>query len=87
MMVDETETAANADVASMSFEEAFAELEKIVRQLEEGRGKLDDAVQSYERGVALKRRCEAKLRDAQSKIDRITLSPDGAVSLSPFEAG
>jgi exodeoxyribonuclease VII small subunit len=85
MMVDET-AAANADVAGMSFEEAFAELEKIVRQLEEGRGKLDDAIQSYERGMALKRHCETKLKDAQTKIDRITLAADGSVGLTPFEA-
>ena len=85
MMVDET-AAANADVTGMSFEEAFAELEKIVRQLEEGRGKLDDAIQSYERGMALKRHCETKLKDAQTKIDRITLAADGSVGLTPFEA-
>jgi exodeoxyribonuclease VII small subunit len=86
MMADET-AAANTDVTGMSFEEAFAELERIVRQLEEGRGKLDDAIQSYERGMALKRHCETKLKDAQTKIERITLASDGSVSLTPFEAG
>lgn len=84
-MVDEI-ASASADVAGMSFEEAFSELEKIVRQLEEGRGKLDDAIQSYERGMALKRHCEAKLKDAQGKIDRITLAADGTIGLAPFEA-
>jgi len=72
-----------ADVAALSFEDALAELERIVRQLEEGRGKLDDAISSYERGTALKRHCEAKLREAQAKIDRITVSADGSIGSEP----
>jgi exodeoxyribonuclease VII small subunit len=71
------------DIAALSFEDALAELERIVRQLEEGRGKLDDAISSYERGTALKRHCEAKLRDAQAKIDRITVSADGTIGAEP----
>lgn len=65
------------DIAAMSFEDALAELERIVRQLEEGRAKLDDAISSYERGTALRRHCEAKLREAQAKVERITISADG----------
>ena len=49
----------------MSFEDALNELEKIVRQIEDGRGKLDEAISAYERGVALKRHCESKLKEAQ----------------------
>lgn len=71
------------DIAAMSFEDALAELERIVRQLEEGRGKLDEAISSYERGTALKRHCEAKLREAQAKVDRITVAADGAVGIEP----
>ncbi len=71
------------DVAALSFEDALAELERIVRQLEEGRGRLDDAIASYERGTALKRHCEAKLREAQAKIDRITVNADGALGTEP----
>ena len=67
----------------MSFEDALSELERIVRQLEEGRGKLDEAISSYERGTALKRHCEAKLREAQAKVDRITVAADGAVGVEP----
>lgn len=70
-----------ADIAAMSFEDALAELERIVRQLEEGRGKLDDAIASYERGTALKRHCENKLREAQAKVDRITVGADGAIGI------
>ena len=65
------------DIAQMSFEDALSELEKIVRQIEDGRGKLDEAVQAYERGVALKRHCEGKLKEAQVKIEKITITSDG----------
>lgn len=71
------------DIAAMSFEDALAELERIVRQLEDGRGRLDDSIASYERGTALKRHCEAKLREAQSKVERITIAADGTVGAEP----
>lgn len=71
------------DVAALNFEDALAELERIVRQLEEGRGKLDESIASYERGTALKRHCEAKLREAQAKIDRITVAADGTLGTEP----
>ncbi|HYC05055.1 MAG TPA: exodeoxyribonuclease VII small subunit [Azospirillaceae bacterium] len=71
------------DIASLSFEDSLMELERIVRQLEEGKAKLDDAIRFYERGTLLKRHCELKLREAQAKVDRIALSGDGSVSLEP----
>lgn len=71
------------DIAAMSFEDALAELEQIVRHLEDGKSRLDDAIASYERGAALKRHCEAKLREAQAKIEKISLGPDGAPNASP----
>lgn len=61
------------DISTMSFEDALGELEKIVRQIEDGRGKLDEAISAYERGVALKRHCESKLKEAQVKIEQITV--------------
>ena len=75
-----------ADIAALSFEDALAELEKIVKQLEEGRGKLDDAIKSYERGAHLKRHCETKLREAQAKVDKIVLAADGSASTKPLDA-
>jgi len=72
-----------ADIAAMSFEAALDELETIVRQLEEGKGALDDAITAYERGALLKRHCEAKLREAQTKVDKIVLGPDGSVGTEP----
>lgn len=76
-----------ADIAALSFEDALAELDRIVRQLEEGRGKLDEAIAAYERGAHLKRHCEAKLREAQAKVDRIVLNADGSVGVQPAEIG
>jgi exodeoxyribonuclease VII small subunit len=78
-----TEPALPADIAEMSFEDALSELEGIVRRLEGGQVKLDDAIQSYERGAQLKRHCEQKLSEAQQRIDRIVVAPDGAVSAEP----
>ena len=75
-----------ADIAKLGFEEALAELEKLVRQLEEGKAKLDDAISAYERGAWLKRHCEAKLREAKAKIERIEVGADGKVSTTPFES-
>jgi len=71
------------DIAAMSFEDALAELEGIVRRLEGGQVKLDDAIQSYERGAQLKRHCEKKLNEAQQRVDRIVVAPDGAVTVEP----
>ena len=73
------------DIAAMTFEDALAELDRIVRQLEDGRGRLDEAITSYERGALLKRHCETKLREAQAKVDRIVLGPEGAVALQPMD--
>jgi exodeoxyribonuclease VII small subunit len=67
----------------LSFEEALQELEQIVKRLEGGTGKLDDAIQSYERGTLLKRHCEAKLREAQARVDKIVIAPDGSVTTEP----
>ncbi len=75
---------AAADIAALSFEDALAELEAIVRNLEQGEGKLDEAIDAYERGAALKRHCEAKLKEAQARIDRIVVADDGAIATEPL---
>ena len=67
------------DIAAMSFEDALQELETIVRRLEEGKSTLDEAISSYERGALLKRHCEAKLREAQARVEKIVLGPEGPV--------
>ena len=76
-----------ADIAAMSFEDALAELEGIVRRLESGQVKLDDAIQSYERGARLKQHCENKLNEAQQRVDRIVIGSDGAVTVEPAKLG
>lgn len=75
-----------SDISALSFEEAMAELEKIVRQMEDGKAKLEDALTAYERGILLKRHCEGKLREAQAKIEQISLQADGSVVTSPFSS-
>jgi exodeoxyribonuclease VII small subunit len=72
-----------SDIVAMSFEEALAELEQIVKRLEEGKGKLDDAIDSYERGAQLKLHCETKLSEAQGRVDKIVRSPDGSLATEP----
>jgi exodeoxyribonuclease VII small subunit len=71
------------DIAAMSFEDALAELEQIVRRLEGGQVKLDEAIISYERGAQLKRHCERKLNEAQQRVDRIVIGPEGAIGVEP----
>ena len=71
------------DIAAMNFEDALAELEQIVRRLEGGQVKLDEAIISYERGAQLKRHCERKLNEAQQRVDRIVIGPEGAIGVEP----
>ena len=74
-----------ADIMAMSFEDALAELEQIVRRLEAGQVRLDEAIQCYERGAQLKRHCERKLNEAQQRVDRIVIGPEGAVGAQPMK--
>ncbi len=80
-------TGTDKDIAKMSFEDALDELKEIVATLESGDGKLDAAIASYERGAKLKQYCETKLKEAQVKIDKIRLGPDGEIASEPFDAG
>ena len=74
-----------ADVVKMSFEDALEELEDIVRTLEDGKGKLEDAITAYERGTKLKAHCEKKLKAAQAKVETISLGADGEVAAEPAD--
>ncbi len=65
------------DPAQMSFEDALAELEKIVAQLERGDVPLADSIRIYKRGAALRARCDAQLKDAQLEVDQIVMGADG----------
>jgi exodeoxyribonuclease VII small subunit len=66
-----------ADVSALSFETALAELESIVEKLESGKVDLEQSISIYERGEALKKHCEKLLKDAEARIEKITLKPDG----------
>ena len=79
------QAAAAADVARLSFEDALAELETIVRGLEGGQLKLADAIGAYERGAALKQHCEMKLKEAQLKVEKIVLGADGKPQAVPAD--
>ena len=67
----------NADVAQLTFERAIEELESIVKRLEEGKVPLEESVAIYERGEALKARCEDLLRQAEARVEKITLDASG----------
>jgi len=67
----------NADVKKLTFEKALAELEQIVQKLERGDVPLEESVAIYERGEALKRRCEELLRLAEARVEKITLDAAG----------
>lgn len=74
-----------ADIKKLSFEQALAELETIVRQLEGGNADLEGSINAYTRGVALKQQCETKLKEAKEKIEKITINADGSVSAEPLD--
>ncbi|MCZ6455264.1 MAG: exodeoxyribonuclease VII small subunit [Alphaproteobacteria bacterium] len=75
----------SSDIAKLSFEQALEQLEDIVRQLEGGESALEQALEAYERGAQLKRHCEAKLKQAQSRVEKISLAADGTPQASPAE--
>ncbi len=67
----------DADVGQLSFERAIEELESIVKRLEDGKVPLEESVAIYERGEALKRRCEELLHQAEARVQKITLDAGG----------
>jgi len=71
----------------MSFEDALRALEEVVRRLEGGEVPLDESIDLYERGEALRRHCQARLDAAQSRIEKIVAGPDGRVARTePFDS-
>lgn len=81
--MDPTLTAA---IQSLPFEKALQELEEIVRRLERGDVPLEDSIAIYERGEALKKHCEALLKRAQARIDKITTGSSGeAIGTTPLD--
>lgn len=80
-----TDKPAEKPVEGMSFEEAMAALEQVVGQLERGDVALDASIALYERGAALKAHCEARLKDAEEKVDLIRAAEGRAIGTTPVE--
>ncbi len=75
------------DIQAMPFEEALDELERIVKSLETASQPLEAQIQAYARGALLRRHCEAKLRDAQMRVEQIGRQADGTLATGPAELG
>jgi exodeoxyribonuclease VII small subunit len=75
----------NADIKKLTFEKALAELEQIVQKLERGDVPLEESVTIYERGEALKRRCEELLRQAEARVEKITLDAGKPTGTEPLD--
>jgi len=73
------------DISTLSFEQALAELERIVGQLESGQAPLEQSIEMYERGAALKAHCEKRLEAARLRVEKIVVAPAGAASAEPAE--
>ncbi len=79
-------TEKNADITALPFEQAMSELEGIVERLEKGSVALEESIAIYERGEALKKHCEKLLRNAEMRIEKITLGTDGSpAGLTPLD--
>ncbi|QBX33462.1 exodeoxyribonuclease VII small subunit [Paracoccus liaowanqingii] len=66
-----------SDITTLSFEEAMRELEATVGKLETGEATLEESIALYERGAALRAHCEARLREAEERVEKITLAANG----------
>ena len=73
------------EIASLSFEQALTELERIVAELESGKTDLEKSIDAYERGARLRAHCEAKLKEAQLRVEKIVIGPSGPAGVEPAE--
>jgi exodeoxyribonuclease VII small subunit len=73
------------DIKAMSFERALEELEQIVQRLESGEVELEQSIAIYERGAALRKHCESRLKDAELKVEKIVFGPDGRPQAQPAD--
>ncbi len=84
MTAELEESSVSQDISSLSFEDALAELERIVKGLEGGQQKLEDAISAYERGAVLRQHCEAKLTEAEARVQAIVQRADGSLAARPL---
>ena len=73
------------EIASLSFEQALTELERIVAELESGKTDLEQSIGAYERGALLKAHCESKLKEAQLRVEKIVIGTSGQPGVEPAE--
>ena len=73
------------DIVKLSFEDALSELQEVVQRLESGDVNLEDSIEIYTRGTQLKHHCEAKLRAAQERVEKIVAKADGSIGTEPVE--
>ena len=83
--ITETEIDMSMNIDEMSFEQALARLEAIVRMLESGNAALDESLSVFEEGIALVKMCNEKLEAAEQKVRILTAAPDGTVTAIPFK--
>ena len=72
-----TDATSPSDISGLSFEQALAELERIVAELESGRAPLEQSIELYERGAQLKAHCESKLESARLRVEKIVVGASG----------
>lgn len=80
-------TAIPEDIQALSFEDAMTQLEEIVQKLEGGRVSLDDSIALYTRGDHLRRHCSTRLRDAESRVEKLIAGEGGVTGTTPLEMG
>jgi exodeoxyribonuclease VII small subunit len=73
------------ELDGLTFEAALERLEVIVQRLESGDVDLEESIRIYEQGVKIKAFCERKLNEAQARIDKIVLAPDGSIKIEPAD--
>lgn len=80
--------ASTPDIAALSFEDALKELEVVVRRLESGEAPLDESIDLYARGEALRTHCQARLDAAQARIEAVVADREGRPAATrPFDGG
>ena len=80
-----TDATGGTEIAAMSFEDAMRELEGVVGKLEHGEATLEESIALYERGAKLRAHCEARLKDAEERVERITLQNGQPTGTVPVE--
>jgi exodeoxyribonuclease VII small subunit len=85
MTLNDSPKPAFPEINALSFEAALRELETIVRRMESGESLLEQSINDYARGMALKAHCEAKLNDARMQVEKVVQGEAGQKTTVPFD--